>query len=95
MGKAFLCTFPLGDNFALNVTYSRVGKAQAFQFFYLVPVLSLLFGGFTLHALRPLAVTLCRVSVTPEQGNLISRKIGSDGLRILSVHGAAGECQSR
>jgi hypothetical protein len=39
-------------------------------------VLSLLFGGFTLHALRPLAVTLCRVSVTPEQGNLISRKIG-------------------
>ena len=56
--------------------HSRVGKAQAFQFFYLVPVLSLLFGGFTLHALRPLAVTLCRVSVTPEQGNLISRKIG-------------------
>ena len=40
------------------------------------PVLSLLFGGFTLHALRPLAVTFCRVSVTPEQGNLISREIG-------------------
>ena len=55
---------------------SRVGKAPAFQFFHLVPVLSLLFGGFTLHALRPLAVTFSRMSVTPKQGSLISREIG-------------------
>ena len=56
--------------------HSRVGKAPAFQFFHLVPVLSLLFGGFTLHALRPLAVTFSRMSVTPKQGSLISREIG-------------------
>ena len=41
----------------------------------LAPVLSLLFGGFTLHAMRPLAVTFCRVSVTPKQGDFVSREI--------------------
>ena len=39
-------------------------------------IVEMLLGGVTLHALRPLAVTFSRMSVTPKQGSLISREIG-------------------
>ena len=56
--------------------HGRIGKSPAFQVLHGVKVLSALFGGFTLQTLGFLAVTFCRVAVTPKQGGLLFREVG-------------------
>ena len=56
--------------------HGGIGKSLAFQVLHGIKVLSALFGGFTLQTLGFLAVTFCRVAVTPKRGGLLFREVG-------------------
>ena len=70
--------------FKSPVPHGGIGKSPAFQVLYGVKVSALLFGGFTLNPLRPLAVALCRVAVKPEK-RLALWEIGFFGLAAFSA----------
>lgn len=69
-----VCT--IQDLGSKNGTFVGDEKILAFQVLHGVKVLSALFGGFTLQTLGFLAVTFCRVPVTPKQGGLLFREVG-------------------
>ena len=56
--------------------HGGIGKSPAFQVLHGIKVFSALLGGFTFQTLGFLAVTFCRVAVTPKQGGLLFREVG-------------------
>ena len=56
--------------------HGGIGKSPAFQVLHGIKVFSALLGGFTFQTQGFLAVTFCRVAVTPKQGGLLFREVG-------------------